>query len=125
MNRLGLGVAPEGHGMCVALVGYVAWTLPSFCRVFLVHLEEMQGEVLPHLVMAAFEREAEALVDTDRASVVGLLEILEEASTRGIQEVDDLLFASFVENLPYPGEKAANLRGLLGPRLRSMLTHGV
>ncbi len=124
MNRLGPGVTPEGHSACVALVGLVAWRLPSFGRIFTSHLEEMDGEVLPHLVMAAYERHAEELLSSDRASIISLLELLEEAAMRGVREVDDLLFASFVENLPYPGETAAPIRDLLGPKLHSMLKHG-
>ena len=125
MNRLGPGVTPEGHSACVALVGLVAWQLPSFAPVLTAHLEEMDGEVLPHLVMAAYEQKAEALLSSDPASVVGLLKLLEQAAIRGVGEVDDLVFASFVENLPYPGESAEAIRSLLGPKLRSMLKHGI
>jgi len=125
VNRLGPGVTPEGHSACVALIGLIAWHLPSFGPIFTAHLEEMEGEVLPHLVMAAYEKQAEALLSSDRASAIGLLELLEQAAVRGIGEVDDMLFASFIENLPYPGESAAAIRDLLGPKLRSMLKHGV
>ena len=104
----------------VAMVGALAYAHGDLLAVLAEHLEDNGGEVLPHLVMADFVRWLVAH-RTDRPEVVrDVLEWLESAYARGGEDERDVIAVSGVEMLPDPGQPGAELRGLLGPRLREI-----
>lgn len=89
------------------------------------HLDDQDGEVLPHLLMADVERWAEAEIaksdESARAFVREVLAFLEVAYATQGSEVEELIAVSFLEHLPRPGEPGSQLRALLGPRLAEEL----
>jgi hypothetical protein len=110
----------------VALVGELAYNVPELLPLLEEHLEDQDGEVLPHIFMADVERWVEAgLVDEvgeSRPAVRKLLALLEDAVVEGADEsVIEVIHASFLEHLPQPGEPCAELREMLGPRLTARL----
>ena len=109
----------------VAFVGSLAYQFPALRPLLQVHLDDQDGEILPHLFMADLERWAEAQIQArDEASHLLLeqvLAFLEMAySTQGA-EVEELIAVSFLEHLPRPGEPGAELRTLVGPNLAEQL----
>lgn len=109
----------------VAFTGALVWTIPELLPELGEHLSDNEGEVLPHVFMAQVERWAEQILTERRPLVERLLEELEKGYDRGGEPVRNLIEVSFVENLPYPNERSAELRTLLPPRLSSLLRHGV
>lgn len=116
---------PQQRSEGVALIGAIAWEIPSFRPEFTDELLTFSGDVQPHLALAAYERKAESLLASDPEAVIALLEMLEEAAGRELPTVNAMIEVSFVGHLPYPNEDAAELRDLLGPRLQAMLKHGL
>lgn len=89
------------------------------------HLEE-NGELLPHVF---FGRLTDWLVRSSLASPQAkpdsdwrhLLDHLEGIYETGSEDVRELLYASFLELLPYPDEEGAQISEHLGPRLAADL----
>lgn len=48
----------------VALVGALAWRFPGLRHLLEEHIVDNDGEILPHIVMADFERWAERALET-------------------------------------------------------------
>lgn len=121
MRRLGPGVTEEGHAACCALVAAVAWQEPAFLPSLAAHLEEMDGEVLPHLLLADYLDRCLRLAERSDFEPVKLLgALLDEAVERNIREVRDMVQVSFVEHLQSDDARSL-LRPLLGTRARTML----
>ena len=102
----------------VAAIGALVDAFRELIPVLEEHLEDNDGEVLPHLIMADIVR---WLVDhRENESVVcqSILEWLEREFTRGPEEVRGLITASGVEMIPDPGQAGSELRDLLGPELK-------
>ena len=111
--------------LTVAFVGTLAYKFSVLLPIFQEHLEEQEGEVLPHLFMAEIERWTERAVasgDTARrGQVQSLLDFLETAYLTGEEEIEELISVSFLEHLPRPGESGAELRSMTGPVLLQQL----
>jgi hypothetical protein len=109
----------------VAFVGALFYRFKELRPLFQEHLDNQDGEVLPHLLMADVARWAEAEIvkddDAARASVREVLAFLEDAFATQGSEVTELIAVSFLEHLPRPGEPASQLRTLVGPRLAEEL----
>lgn len=84
------------------------------------HLEDNDGELLPHLVMADVVRWLTTRVESDRDLCRSVLGWLERAYQRGPEDVQGLITVSAVEMIPDPGQPGSSLRELLGPVLRSV-----
>ena len=109
----------------VAFIGALVSEIPQLLPLLQDHLDEQEGEILPHLFMADLERWAEILVnegsEEQRCELSRFLNCLELAfETRG-EEVQELISASFLEHLPRPEKQGAELRALLGPSLAAEL----
>lgn len=109
----------------VALVGTLAYRIHELRPLLQEHLDDQDGEVLPHLFMADVERWAEAEAtsgdDARQAVVQAVLAFLEDAySTQG-EEIEELISVSFLEHIPLLGEPGSVLRSLVGPRLAEQL----
>lgn len=102
----------------VAAIGALVDAYRQLTPVLAEHLEDNDGELLPHLVMADIIR---WLVDhraTDPDVCRAILDWLELEYTRGPEEVRGLITVSGVEMIPDPGQPGSELRSLLGPELR-------
>jgi len=109
----------------VALVGALFYRFKALRPLLQEHLEDQDGGVLPHLLMADIERWAEAEIakgDGDaRTFVQEVLDFLEDAYATQGAEVEELIAVSFLEHIPRPGEPGSQLRALVGPRLAGEL----
>lgn len=93
---------------------------PELAPVLAEHVEDNEGEVLPHLVMADVIRWLVAHCDTDPAVCRSVLDWMEERFHDGPDEVRGMIAVSGVEMIPDPGERGAELREWLGPELRKV-----
>ena len=109
------------RGDQVALLGALAWRFPALRASLDEHLNDNDGEVLPHPLMSDYERWAEQALHAGEAGVSEFLDVLEDAYRNGGDEVENLISVSFLEHLPRPGEPGAEIRDLLGPLLRKQL----
>jgi hypothetical protein len=109
----------------VAFVGALAYAIPALRPVLQEHLDDQEGEVLPHLFMADVERwiHLEVVNRPKQSSdvVARVLEFLEEAYALGDPEVTELISVSFLEHLPRPGELGSEVHTMVGPHLRHQL----
>jgi hypothetical protein len=80
------------------------------------HLEEMDGELLPYLVLADVARWAQTTYATDAAQVGALVDWLEDSWGSASADQRDLIGLGFVEVIPYPPE-GGPLLARLGPNL--------
>jgi len=98
------------------------WLLPLLAE----HLQDQEGQVLPHLYMADVERWAEGEAVRSMAApgseIRQLLDFLEaEFACHSNTEIGEVISASFLEHLPRPGEPGAVLRSLVGPTCAARL----
>jgi len=84
------------------------------------HLADEDGELLPHMFMADLIRAATEWLRSEdgRAVLASVLASFEDAYGHDY-EVDELIATGFVEALPYPHDKGAELLAMLGPKLRA------
>jgi len=100
----------------VALLGALAWNIPPLRQELGEHLVDNHGEILPHVLMADYERWAERALESADTLLNDLLTHLEDAYAVGGPEVEELISVSFLEHLPRPGERGAELRDRVGPK---------
>ena len=108
-------------GAQVALLGALAWRFDELRQRLDEHLEDNDREILPHVLMADYERWAEAALERGEPRLQEFLDSLEEAYRAGDPEVEELISVSFLEHLPRSGEPGSKLRELVGPALRRQL----
>jgi hypothetical protein len=102
----------------VAAIGALVDAHRELTPVLAEHLEDNDGELLPHLVMADIVRWLVDHRETDPEVCQSILEWLEREYTRGPEDVRGLITASGVEMIPDPGQPGSELRDLLGPELK-------
>ncbi len=105
----------------VALLGALAWRFPALRPELDEHLADNDGEILPHPLMSAYERWAEAALQAGDAELAPVLAFLEDAYENGGEEVEELISVSFLEHLPPPGEPGSELRDRVGPAMAEQL----
>jgi hypothetical protein len=104
-----------------AFVDRLVLALPEFSARREEHLEDNFGKMLPHVLIGEIASDSVQRYEREGASAVEpLLDFLESALGED-PEVDELIGASFIEALPYPGQPGAGVTGLLGPKLTEML----
>lgn len=106
----------------LAFVGALCYRFPVFLPMLQEHLDDYDG-LLPHVLIADVTRWVVQRFHGN-ASDPMLQEVLDfiEKAFEGAQDEDrELITASFLENLPQPGEANAALRMLLGPALQDQL----
>lgn len=104
----------------VSAVGALVYANGLLRPVLQEHLDDNDGEVLPHLLMADIIRWLVAQRTIDPMGVRSIIDWLESAYSRGDDEIRDLIAVSGVEMIPDPGEPGAELRALLGPHLSAV-----
>jgi hypothetical protein len=109
----------------VAFVGAVVHAVPALRPILQEHLDDQEGEVLPHLLMADLERWLEREVKErpvqSAGDIQGMLQFIEESFTAGDPKINEVISASFLEHFPRPGEVGSEIRGMVGPALREQL----
>jgi hypothetical protein len=111
----------------VAFIGALVHDHPVLRPILQEHLDDMSGEVLPHLLIADVERwaEGEAIAGRSglRSDLGAVLAAIErEFALEGASDVGELISVSFLEHLPRPGEPGSELRQLVGPRCAAQLS---
>ena len=104
----------------VAMMGALTYQHKDLIPLLAEHLEDNDGELLPHLLMADVVRwlVEHRVEHSDVARAV--MDWLETAYQRGDDEVRDVIAVSAVEMIPDPGSPGAELRNLLGPSLKNV-----
>ncbi len=111
--------------LAVAFIGSLVWRFQDLLSRFAEHVEDNEGDILPHVFMAEVERWAETLLADRRNELAALLGALAEGFENGDDAVRNLIDVSFVEQLPYPDEANSQLRDLLPDVLRRLVRHGL
>lgn len=87
------------------------------------HMEDNDGELLAHLLMADICRWVIAQREADPIRVLQLLLWLEahlETLMQSQDPVDNVICASFIEHLPLSWEPGSEVLGLLGPKMKAV-----
>ena len=95
---------------------------PYLQSIYTDDLEDNNGELLPHLLMADICRWAVAERDSNALRVLQLLWWLEfqfETTQDGADPIDNVISASFIEHLPKPTEPGSDVALLLGPKMQA------
>jgi hypothetical protein len=95
---------------------------PELMPLLAEHLDDQQGELLPHLLLADISRWF--LKNPTGSEAQAFVHWLESEFARGHSDVQELVSVSFLEMLPQPWEDtdpAHAVDDLLGPRLTGEL----
>lgn len=112
-----------------AFVRQLAELSPALATMLEEHLKDNFGEVLPHVFLGDVTRHIIAMALTAdsgsglavRRELKSVLERLESEYAAGNAEAQELIAASFLENLPGVGEPGSAIRNMVGPKLGSQL----
>ena len=104
----------------VAAIGALIDAHRDLLPVLEEHLTDNEGVVLPHLVLADVVRWAVAHRASHPDVCRSVLAWLEREFDDGPEDVRGLITVSGVVMIPDPGQPGAELRDLLGPRLRGV-----
>jgi hypothetical protein len=107
-------------GSTVAVIGALVDSHRELVPLLEEHLEDKEGEVLPHLVLADIIRWLVAHRASDPEVCRSILAWLEREFERGPDDVRGLIAVRGVELIPDPGHEGSELRDLLGPVLRQV-----
>jgi hypothetical protein len=102
---------------------------PSLGAVLAEHMKDNFGAILPHVFFGDVTRWLVGLVTVantaealrNRKELTSALGYLENAYNSGDEELQELISVSFLENLPRPGERGAEIRQMVGPSLSGQL----
>jgi hypothetical protein len=108
--------------LSVAFVGALVYANRELLPIWSEHLEELDGEVLPHAFMFQVERWTESQISrlggVSEVAVKRVLGFLDAAiGSAGDETIAELLSVSFLEHLPETGELSERIPKLLGPHL--------
>src|SRR5262245_13033672 len=118
-----------GRPMSEQTIEFVKSTVarfPNLRPILVEHMRDDFGEILPHLFFSGLTRYVQSLLPLgaskgSQSELQEILDYLEEVYSRGNDELCELIAVSFLENLPRPGEPSAQIREMVGPRLRAQL----
>jgi hypothetical protein len=109
----------------VAFICALIYACDELTPILQEHLDDQDGEILPHLLIADIERWCEAEIEVGTSVSEALraaLDFIEEALNSGVAtEVEELISVSFLEHLPRPGDSGDRLREVLGPKTTARL----
>ncbi len=104
----------------LAAIGALVHEYPQLTLLLAEHLDDNEGQMLPHLVLADVVRWLAARMDIDPATCRSVLDWLEREYERGPEDVRGMIAVSGVAMIPDPGQPGSKLRELLGPSLRAV-----
>lgn len=104
----------------VAMTGALVHEYKEFRPLLEEHLDDNEGEVLPHLLLSDVIRFLAAHYDESPDPCSSVIAWLDREYQAGEADIRDLIGASGIEMIPSPGQPGAGLRGLLGPTLRQI-----
>lgn len=107
----------------VAFVGALAREVPELLPLLQEHLDDYDG-LLPHVWLGDVTRWAIQQFKANPAdpSLKKTLKLMEQTLSReGAQAEQELVSASFVENLPRPDDAEAGILEMAGPSVRAQL----
>ncbi len=108
----------------IAFLGWLTHRNADLMPVLDEHLDDQDGELLPHLMMADVVRWCIARISshgTKDPHLQKMLRDIEDTYGTGSESIDKLIGASFLENLPQQNEVGADLRNFVGPKLKAQL----
>jgi hypothetical protein len=107
----------------VALVRELVARFPKLSRLLEQHINDYE-EILTHVYFADVTNYLVSLPVASR-ELRDMLAFLEETFAAGDPDLQELIAASFLENLPFPEESGGEIRDMLGPALmRHLETFG-
>ncbi|MGB3772297.1 MAG: hypothetical protein WBA00_14255 [Rhodococcus sp. (in: high G+C Gram-positive bacteria)] len=103
-------------------MGTLAYRYRDLMPILQEHLDDNEGELLPHLFLSDVFRWLVANRVSCPEVVQGIFDLLETAYEDAGErdDVRDLIAVSGVEMIPDPGQPGAELRTLMGTRLKSV-----
>jgi hypothetical protein len=112
----------------ISFVKSTAARFPTLNLLLEEHVRDNLNEILPHVFFGDVTRHVLSLLfaessdglDTQR-ELRDILDYLEDTYSSGDEELRELISVSFLENLPRPGEKGAQIREMVGSNLRGQL----
>jgi hypothetical protein len=106
----------------VAFIGMLCRRFQVFMPMLQEHLDDYDG-LLPHVLMGDVTRWViqRFHADASDAELRRVLDFIENAFEDAEGENRELIAASFLENLPRPGQADDGVRALLGPALQEQL----
>ena len=113
----------------VAFVNEVAALSPTLTALLREHVNDNFGDVLPHVFIGDVARHIVTMVrvpsSEDNPAVLcevkRILDVMEAGYAAGMPEVQELIAASFLENLPLQEDSGSQIRRMLGPNLTNKL----
>lgn len=104
----------------VAFVRTLVERFPKLSPLLEKHINDYD-EILSHVFFADFTHHLVSLLPAASHQLPDILAFLEETFAAGDAELQELIAASFLENLPFPEETGGEIRDLLGPTLARQL----
>jgi hypothetical protein len=106
--------------LSVAFMGKLVFENVALLPIFAEHLEDNEGEILPHVLMAFFA--AEFLVGfSENSWQVKFLRTLESCLKESEDSaIEGVVALSFIENLPSSGEMYAEILNCSGSKMREL-----
>lgn len=103
----------------VAAISALVYHHPELAPLLAEHLEDNNGQVLPHLLMGDVIRWLTEHWESDSQVCRSVLDWLDEAYDSGDDAVQELIVVSGVANIPDPGQAGSEIRDALTERLRA------
>jgi hypothetical protein len=113
----------------ISFVKRVGARFPGLAPLLAEHTKDNFGQILPHVFLGELTRYTLSLLATADSGrnvpaareLRELLDVLEHTFASGDQKMRELIVASFLENLPRPGEQGSQIRTMLGTELSRQL----
>ena len=107
----------------IAFLGNLTFQYKLLLPLLQEHLEDQNGEILPHVFMADIARWCISRIIKGNGKDRIVLNILHDFENiyHEYEEIDELIMVSFLENLPKKGEKGSLIREILRPKLKKQL----
>jgi hypothetical protein len=104
----------------VAFVRELVARFPTLSPLLEEHIGDYE-EILSHVFFGDLTHHVVSLLPTASHELPAILAFLEETFAAGDAELQELISASFLENLPLAEETGGEIRDILGPKLTRQL----